>query len=592
MVPDIDTRMQLIKDAREQAQDALKQTQENMVKETKFKEFVIGQKVWLEGKNIKRPYDSPKLSPKRYGPFRVVAKISSVAYKLQIPATWQIHDVFHASLLTPYKETVEHGKNFLEPPPDVIEGEEEWEVEQILDKRIFGRSKKLQFLVRWKGYSPAHDQWVNREDMATDDLIRIYEQENPHDAPVPRPARSKKIRATTVDFDSPDIASSREASVEPTDISATQTWTHWAHSLDQKERTWINGLVLLARAAVAFKAKHGKFPRKLRRGFFNLVYQLAQIEGKLTAYPADFMARDFGKIDSLIKCFRVIHGEIQLFVGAPVTDKNRQSKSRTPPVSSVGSAPTPTSSYNPGTLLPLNIPLAPPTSTPTVMPQPAATVPRMTTDVTADPGWEQLLHETFALKSKAPVTPVLSPMEATPSSCLSPPAAAAPLEDPPVSMLDQPELTPEWEAYLKQSTPLDTGIKRKREPSPTYRKNYPAKKDSPFSTPHRTPYIPSAPMSYAPTCLPSPEPLPPTVPAVPVTEETDLRVQQVPWEGRDVTIPAVTPTFSSTSRLTTSPEVPRDTSSGHVPLGSHVIHPRAPSSRPMPRDPVSRPRGV
>jgi len=59
-----------------------------------------------------------------------------------------------------------------------------------------------------------------------------------------------------------------------------------------------------------------------------------------------------------------------------------------------------------------------------------------------------------------------------------------------------------------------------------------------------------------------------------------------------VTIPAVTPTFSSTSRPATSPEAPRDTSYSHVPLGSHVIHPRAPPSRPMPRDPVSRPRWV
>src|SRR5712671_1713942 len=59
-----------------------------------------------------------------------------------------------------------------------------------------------------------------------------------------------------------------------------------------------------------------------------------------------------------------------------------------------------------------------------------------------------------------------------------------------------------------------------------------------------------------------------------------------------VTIPAVTPTFSSPSRPAASPEVPRDISSSHVPLGSHVIHPRAPSSRPMPRDPVSRPRWV
>src|SRR5712675_2267414 len=229
------------------------------------------------------------------------------------------------------------------------------------------------------------------------------------------------------------------------------------------------------------------------------------------------MESDIVKLASLIKCFRVIHGELQPFIGAPVTDKRQKSKSRTPPVSSVGSAPTPTSSFTPGTLLPLDIPLAPPTSTPIVMPRPAATVPRMTPDITTNPGWEQLLRETFAPKFKAPVvSPVPSPMEATPSSRLSPPATAAPLEDP-VSMLDQPELTPEWEAYLKTSTPLDIGIKRKREPSPTFGKNYPTKKDSPFSTPHRTPHIPSAPMSYAPTRLPSPEPLPTAAPAVPVT---------------------------------------------------------------------------
>jgi len=59
-----------------------------------------------------------------------------------------------------------------------------------------------------------------------------------------------------------------------------------------------------------------------------------------------------------------------------------------------------------------------------------------------------------------------------------------------------------------------------------------------------------------------------------------------------VTIPAITPTFSSPSRPAASPEVPRDTSSSHVPLGLHVIHLRAPSSRPMPRNPVSRPHWV
>src|SRR5712671_3497565 len=59
-----------------------------------------------------------------------------------------------------------------------------------------------------------------------------------------------------------------------------------------------------------------------------------------------------------------------------------------------------------------------------------------------------------------------------------------------------------------------------------------------------------------------------------------------------VMIPAITPTFSLTSRPTASPEVPRDTSSSHVPLGSYMIYPHAPLLRPIPRDPISRPHWV
>jgi len=64
-----------------------------------------------------------------------------VVYQLRIPQQWKIHDVFHAALLTLYKETEEHGPNYHEPPPDVIEGKPEWEVEQIVGARCFGRSR-------------------------------------------------------------------------------------------------------------------------------------------------------------------------------------------------------------------------------------------------------------------------------------------------------------------------------------------------------------------------------------------------------------------------------------------------------------------
>ena len=51
---------------------------------------------------------------------------------------WTIHDAFHASLLTPYRETIEHGTNYTRPPPDLIEDAKEYEVEAIVNHRHFG----------------------------------------------------------------------------------------------------------------------------------------------------------------------------------------------------------------------------------------------------------------------------------------------------------------------------------------------------------------------------------------------------------------------------------------------------------------------
>ena len=64
-----------------------------------------------------------------------------------------------------------HGPNFIEPPPDLIDGEEEYEVEAILDSRKWGRGRKQQYLVKWKGYSEGENQWVNAKDMHADQLL-------------------------------------------------------------------------------------------------------------------------------------------------------------------------------------------------------------------------------------------------------------------------------------------------------------------------------------------------------------------------------------------------------------------------------------
>jgi Chromo (CHRromatin Organisation MOdifier) domain len=134
----------------------------------------VGDKVWLEGTNLKLTHPKAKLDAKRYGPFTVTEEISPVVYRVELPQQWKIHNVFHASLLTPYRETEEHGNNYAQPPPELVEGEEEYEVEQVLNSRRTGHAKKLQYLLRWKGYSRAHDSWQDATEVHAPELVADY----------------------------------------------------------------------------------------------------------------------------------------------------------------------------------------------------------------------------------------------------------------------------------------------------------------------------------------------------------------------------------------------------------------------------------
>jgi hypothetical protein len=65
--------------------------------------------------------------------------------------------MFHASLLLPYHETTTHGPNFSQPPPELVNGEEEYQVEHIMGHKKIGQSKKLHYLVKWLGYPDSNN---------------------------------------------------------------------------------------------------------------------------------------------------------------------------------------------------------------------------------------------------------------------------------------------------------------------------------------------------------------------------------------------------------------------------------------------------
>jgi hypothetical protein len=88
--------------------------------------------------------------------------------------------VFHTSLILAYCKTPSHGLNFSQLPPDLIDGKEEYKVEQIKAHQNFSRSKHLQYLIKWKGYPEESDNtWENASNIHTPEIAKEYHKPHP-----------------------------------------------------------------------------------------------------------------------------------------------------------------------------------------------------------------------------------------------------------------------------------------------------------------------------------------------------------------------------------------------------------------------------
>src|SRR5579863_4689892 len=99
--------------------------------------------------------------------------ISPVVAQLDLPQLMKIHNVFHTDLLLPYKETEQYSMPFTQPPL-IINNEEEYEIETILDARCHRRGCKLQYLVHWKGYPHADNSWIDHKDLHAPELLKEF----------------------------------------------------------------------------------------------------------------------------------------------------------------------------------------------------------------------------------------------------------------------------------------------------------------------------------------------------------------------------------------------------------------------------------
>ncbi|QRW17416.1 Retrotransposable element Tf2 protein [Rhizoctonia solani] len=179
-VPEANDLAQTMEKQWREVESALRQSKTRMTagEEGSPTEFELGEEVWLDAKNVNLKTLSPKLTEQRLGPFKIIKKISNRAYRLELPPTMQIHNVFYVGLLSKVKRDKKRAfKN--RPPPVTVDGEEEYEVEGITNAEE--RDGKWFFQVKWKGYGSEENTWEPQENLKNAEKIleKTAAQEEP-----------------------------------------------------------------------------------------------------------------------------------------------------------------------------------------------------------------------------------------------------------------------------------------------------------------------------------------------------------------------------------------------------------------------------
>ena len=85
---------------------------------------------------------SRKLWSRWIGPFPVIARVGPVAYRVGLPDSYRMHNVFDISMLRLYDSSSDL-RGPAPPAPVTIYGTDEWEVDSIIAHRFVGRYRSL-----------------------------------------------------------------------------------------------------------------------------------------------------------------------------------------------------------------------------------------------------------------------------------------------------------------------------------------------------------------------------------------------------------------------------------------------------------------
>src|SRR6202453_4691063 len=140
-----------MKSVREEAEAALTKASDEMKHFADFRHgdrpmLKVGDKVYIDASGYTTDRPSKKLSDKRIGPYLILEVINDNAFKLKLLSSMKIHPVFTRSKLRLYSPPTVPGQSITPQGPVVIEGEERYNVETILNSKL--TRGKLFYLVK------------------------------------------------------------------------------------------------------------------------------------------------------------------------------------------------------------------------------------------------------------------------------------------------------------------------------------------------------------------------------------------------------------------------------------------------------------
>ncbi len=162
------------------ARESLAKTREQMMKQVnkhrKEVDYEVESKMFLNERNIVTARSFKKLDDKMLGSFTNLDLVGS-SYKLELPESMRVHDVFHSNLLRPVVDDLLPDQKNEPSGSIVVNDEDEWKIDDILNSRRYRR--RLQYRVKWNDYdndlnwyNADGDEFMNAQEVVDDFHIR------------------------------------------------------------------------------------------------------------------------------------------------------------------------------------------------------------------------------------------------------------------------------------------------------------------------------------------------------------------------------------------------------------------------------------